>query len=127
MKIKIEKTYSEFGKVRVEFSSDYGISAAMWVGEVPVIGSFYDVELDVDDDLVWGENISMTSTNATMISLEEEFFVVVGAVISLEEDGCVSISIGDSVILLEVKNAPKGLSGLVEFRVSDVKLYPTNL
>lgn len=127
MKIKVEKMYSDGDAVRVEFSSDYGRSAAIWVGEPPITGSFYDVELDVDDDLIWGESISTTSRNTATISLEEELFVVVGTVISLEEDGCLSISVGDSVILLDVENAPTGLSGLIECRASDVKLYPTNL
>ncbi|MCY9877329.1 hypothetical protein OTK59_12255 [Vibrio natriegens] len=127
MKIKVEKTYCDSDAARVEFSSDYGRSAAIWVGEAPVTGCLYDVELDVDDDLVWGESISTTSRSTAAISLEEELFVVVGKVISLEEDGCVSISVGDSVILLDVENAPNGLSGLIECRASDVKLYPTNL
>ncbi len=127
MKIKVEKTYSHDDAVRVEFSSDLGRSAAIWVGEAPVTGAHYDVELDVDDDLVWGESVSTTSRNKPTIALEEELFVVVGTVISFEEDGCVSISLGDSVILLDVENVPKELSGQIECRASDVKLYPINL
>ena len=127
MKIKVEKTYSNDCEVRVDFSSDFGRSAAIWEGEAPAAGVFYDVELDVDNALVWGESVSTTSSNKAMIALEEELFVVIGKVISLEEDGCVSISVGDSVILLDVENAPKELTGHIECRASDVKLYPTNL
>lgn len=127
MKIKVENTYSHGDSVRVEFSSDFGRSAAIWVGKAPVTGALYDVEIDVDDDLVWGESVSTTSRNKATIALEEELFVVVGTVISLEEDGCVSISVGDGVILLDVENAPKGLSGHIECRASDVKMYPINL
>lgn len=127
MKIKVEKTYSHDDVVRVNFLSDFGRSAAIWEGEAPVTGAFYDVELDVDDDLVWGESVFMTSRNKDSIAFEEKLFVVVGTVISLEEGGCVSMSVGDSVILLDVENAPKDLTGQIECRASDVKLYPTNL
>ena len=127
MKIKVEKTYSNDCEVRVDFSSDFGRSAAIWEGEAPAAGVYYDVELDVDNTLVWGESVSTTSSNKSTIALEEELFVVIGKVISLEEDGCVSISVGDSVILLDVENAPKELTGHIECRASDVKLYPTNL
>ncbi|MGO1298557.1 MAG: hypothetical protein ACTMIA_14805 [Vibrio sp.] len=126
MKIKIERTSNDGNETLVDFSSDYGSSAALWVGEPPTPGRLYDVELEIDDDLVWGESIS-TTRDRVSIALEEGMFVVVGSVTSLEEDGCLSIAVGDSVILLDVENAPEDISGLVECRALDVKLYSTNL
>lgn len=127
MKIKVERTSNDGNETLVDFSSNYGNSTSIWVGENPTPGRLYDVELEIDDDLVWGKNISTTTKGRTSIALEDGMFVVVGSVISLEEDGCLSIVVGDSVILLEVENAPEDISGLVECRALDVKVYSTNL
>lgn len=127
MKIKIERTSNDGNETLVDFSSNYGSSSGLWVGEKPTSGGLYDVELDIDDDLVWGEGISTTTKDKASIALEEGMFVVVGSVISLEEDGCLSIAVGDSVILLDVENAPEDISGLVECRALNVKVYSTNL
>jgi len=127
MKIKVEKMSCNDNVIRVDFSSDYGRSSALWVGEIPTLGTFYDVELDIDDDLVWGEGISTTKRDRAMIALEKGVFVVVGKVIKLEEDGCLSVSVGESVVLLDVANAPENISGLIECHALDVKVYSTNL
>ena len=127
MKIKIEKTSNDGHETQVDFLSDYGKSAALWIGTPPTLGELYDVELKIDDDLVWGEGISKTTKGRASITLEEGMFVVVGSVISLEEDCCLSIAVGDSLILLNVKNAPEDIPGLVECRALVVKLYSTNL
>lgn len=127
MKIKVEKVFDEGDETCVEFSSEYGRSSALWGDDKPTSGSFYDVEFEIDDDLVWGESISTTTRHGATIAFEEGFFVIVGEVINLEEDGCLSISVGDSVILLDVENVPENISGLVECRASYVKLYSTNL
>ncbi len=126
-KIKVERMDGNPNGVHIDFSSEYGTSTALWVGEKPTLGAIYDVELEIDDDLVWGESISTTTNNRTTIGLEESMFIVVGSVINLEEDGCLSIAVGDSVILLDVVNVPGDVSGLVECRASSVKVYSTNL
>ncbi|WP_181919732.1 hypothetical protein [Alkalilimnicola ehrlichii] len=62
MKIKIRKVNKNDDGVQVYFSTSYGSSFAQWVGELPKYGEVYDVELDVDDDLVWGVNILRRET-----------------------------------------------------------------
>jgi len=127
MKIKVESVISEGDEARVKFSSDYGCSSAIWASGGPTCGALYDIEFEIDDDLVWGENISTTTRAGDTIAFEEGVCVIVGTVLKVEEDGCFSISLGDSVILLDVENMPENTSGLVECRASKVKLYSTNL
>ena len=62
--------------------------------------------------IVWGESVSTTTRDGDTIALEEGAFVIVGTVLKLEEDGCLSIGLGDSVILLDVENMPEDTSGL---------------
>ncbi|WP_157659234.1 hypothetical protein [Thauera butanivorans] len=127
MRIKVEKIIKSNKNNKIQFSSIYGGSSALWVGKTPVVGEIYDVELEIDDDLVWGVNIYTTTKASSSIALEEGVFVVIGTAIKLEEDGCLSMAVGDSVVLLDVKNAPKHISGPVECRASDVKVYSTNV
>ena len=127
MNITIEKTRNDGDKTYVEFSSKYGRSSAVWVAEEPSLGTSYDVEFEIDDDLVWGETISTTTRDASTIDFTGGLCVIVGRVISLEKDGCLAIALGDNVILLDVEQVPKDVSGLVECHASQVKLYPTNL
>lgn len=127
MKIKIKNIINNNNYVLVDFSSKYGCSVARWSGEIPRSGGVYDVELEIDDDFVWGVNIFETAKSRILIALEDGKFVIVGSVITLETDGCLSITVGDSVILLDVENAPADISGLVELHALDVTLYCTNL
>lgn len=123
----MEEIINNSNKINIRFTSEYGSSCACWVGASPIIGEVYDVELEIDDALVWGENLSQAEADKHAIALEEDMFILTGTVISLEEDGCLSIALGESVVLLEVYNAPEYISGLVECRASNVRMYSTNL
>ncbi|WP_250658638.1 hypothetical protein [Alkalimarinus coralli] len=127
MKIKIEKTNNQGDEIHIDFLSDYGRGSAIWAGEIPTPGAMYDVEIEIDDDLLWGENISTTTKNKPTIAIEKDMLVVAGKVIKLEKNGCLSIAVGDSIILLDVESPPEEIVGLIEFRASDVKVYSTNL
>lgn len=127
MKIKVEQVLSEGGDTRVKFSSDYGYSSAIWASGAPTCGAQYDIEFEIDDDLVWGESISKATKDSETISFRQDNVVIIGTVLKFEADGCLSIRLGDNVILLDVEEMPDNISGLVECRASKVKLYSTNL
>lgn len=127
MNIIIEKITKNEDLIFVDFSSDLGSSRAVWAGEKPVLGSSYDVEIDIDDDLVWGEDIVTASKSTCMVSSSENKFCLVAKVISSESDGCLSVALGNSVLLLDVEGLPGDISGVIECNASEVKLYSTNL
>lgn len=127
MKIKIKKLVGIGDEIKIEFSSEYGASIAQWIGPPPEISGTYDVEIDIDDDLTWGQNISPTTKNNPTISYVEEKLVLIGLIINSSEDGCIAITLGESIILLDVNNAPRGIEGPVECHATNVKMYPTNL
>ncbi len=127
MEMIVEKIIDEGDEICVFFSSEYGFLSALWEGDKPTINEIYDVELEVDDDFVWEENIYKAMGNETRIELKGGVYTIYGRVINLEEDGCLSVSLGDSVILLDTENLPKYISGLIECKAFKVKLYPTGL
>jgi hypothetical protein len=115
------------GQKLVKFEGSIGIGFGVWMGELPAQGESIDVEIDVDDDLKWGRNIIMTSENVSMIALKNNQFHFVAEVLSYEDDGCLSVRLGDGIILLDVEDAPNDIKGWVECRAESVKLYPTNM
>lgn len=127
MEMIVEKIIDEGDEICVFFSSEYGFLSALWEGDKPTTNEIYDVELEVDDDFVWEENIYKAMGNETRIELKGGVYTIYGRVINLEEDGCLSVSLGDSVILLDTENLPKYMSGLIECKAFKVKLYPTGL
>lgn len=111
----------------VRFRSELGEGYAKWSGEIPLLNHTYDVEVDIDDDFVWGENITTTDKTSTVTRADDYNIIVVAEVISYDEDGCLSAKLQESVILLEVEGAPDNLSGNVKFKAKDVTLFRVNL
>ena len=111
----------------VEFAAQHGQGVAKWVGDKPIQGQSYDIELDIDDDLVWGETISLVSSDQCSISNVGQSLKLVAKIISCENDGCISVDLGGNVVLLDVEDTPDGVFGFVEFTARDVKLYLVNL
>lgn len=62
-----------------------------------------------------------------MIAIENNVFRFVARVISYEEDGCLTVKLGDSVVFLDVENVPNSIQGWVEGKGKAIRLYPTNL
>lgn len=127
MKIQIEKLVGVGNGIEIEYSSDYGASIAQWIGPPPEVSGTYDVEIDIDDDLTWGQNISATDKKNPIIFSAEDKLVLIGLIINSSEDGCIAITLGEIIILLDVNNAPRGIEGPVECHATNVKMYPINL
>lgn len=111
----------------VSFRSESGEGYAKWSGEKPLLNHTYDVEVDIDDEFVWGQNITTTDATSTMIMDDSNNIIAVAEVISYDEDGCLSVKINESVILLEVEGAPDNVGGYVKFDAKEVTLFPVNL
>lgn len=127
MKIKIEKFASNADLLQVTFSSEFGKGFAQWVGLPPTSGEIYDVEIDIDEVLTWGESVTTSTSDIPAIYLKGGLLYFVGRVVQYEKNGCLSLSIGDSVILVSVEGAPDELGTTVVCKTASVKLYPTNI
>ncbi|MEF3073793.1 hypothetical protein V2P20_02020 [Methylobacter sp. Wu1] len=115
-------------EIKVKFETPIGIGTGTWNGELPALGDCTDIEIDIDDNFEWGKNITTTNSNTSMIAIENNLFRFVARVISYEEDdGCLTVKLGDSVVFLNVDNVPSGIQGWVEGKTKAVRLYPTNL
>jgi hypothetical protein len=123
MKIKI----LDISDSLVRFRSESGEGYAKWSGEKPLPNHNYDVELDINDEFIWGQNITTIDATSTSMRGDNYKISAVAEVISYEEDGCLSVKLNESVILLEVEGAPDNVSGYVKLDAKDVTLFPVNL
>ncbi|TBW47493.1 hypothetical protein EZI54_22675 [Marinobacter halodurans] len=127
MQIKIKNIERHLGEEKVEFYSCIGSGAGIWVGESPTLGQCIDIEFDIEDDFKWGENITTADNQKSMISVEKDCLRFVAQVVSYENDGCLTLKLGGTILFLDLDNAPMDLKGWIVGEAQSVKLYPTNL
>ncbi len=128
MQIKIAKILQEEeGGSLIEFETSFGGGIGIWIGSIPEIGMESEVEFEIDEEFVWGKDIELTNIGRMQMARQGSGVRLVGEIISYEEDDCLSVQLGESVILLEVEGAPRGISSQVEFKVQSLQLYPVNL
>jgi len=121
-------TITEVDEDKVEFTSALGNGAAKWVGVPPQQGNAYDVEIDVNDNFQWGKNITITTEEASEINTAGDDVLFYGKVLAYENDGILTVKVGEGIIFLEVSNTP-GEGKYVSFltSISNVSLHPINL
>ena len=110
---------------KVEFTSPLGKGVAVWCGESPQTDGCYHVELDVDDTFEWGRNIESTNEDTPAIKIIDNKFLFIAQVLSYEDDGVLTVSLGGEIIFLDVNSSP-GTSKYVSFStpINNVSLYP---
>ena len=115
-------------KHKVEFTSALGCGAATWVGMPPRQGNTYYVEIDIDEVLKFGENLIPSDKNISSVNVIDGKAVFVAEVISYEDDGILTISLGGNVVFLEIK-LPAVITGFIKLFISPDKvfLYPVEL
>ena len=71
MKITIDVVTLVAKEVLVGFSTSVGFATAVLRAAPPKVGDQYDIELEVDDEFVWGENACSSLNNAHSIEVAD--------------------------------------------------------
>lgn len=71
MKITIGLVNLDAKEVLVGFSTSVEFATKVWRAAPPKVGDQYDVELDIDDEFVWGENACSSLNNAQLIEVAD--------------------------------------------------------
>lgn len=121
-------TITELINPYVKFTSTLGDGVASWSGEMPLVGCNYNVEIDIDEVLKFGENLIPSDKNISSVNVIDGKAVFVAEVISYEDDGILTISLGGNVVFLEIK-LPAVITGFIKLFISPDKvfLYPVEL
>ena len=123
-------TVSEDSPPIVAFETPFGSGAGCWAAEPPTPGRSYYVEFQIEDELEWGAQVRPASGDGVPLSTAGDD-VRFRARCQAIDGGLVTLSVGDSLAMVEVADAPTSLvAGTVLEVVVDrraVRLFPYEL
>lgn len=113
---------------QVRFSSLLGNGIAIWKGELPQVGYSYFIEFDIDNVFEWGVDITRAKHKAASINTVNSKVIFNAEIISYENDGILTVSLGGDIIFLEISGNPN-VNGYVSFSVpvNNISIYPVEL
>lgn len=101
---------------------------AEWNGDKLAIDRVYDVELEIDENFTWGDNIILSTENRSSIRQEDKHTTIVAKLDFNYEDNLASINMNESIILIELEGLQHNVSGKwVRLNCRKIKVYDTNL
>ncbi|MFQ6595213.1 MULTISPECIES: hypothetical protein [Pseudomonas] len=127
MKIRVIEVLYDAGTMSVRFHSPVGSGIALWMGISPTIGEEQDVELDLDEVFTWGKNIIPSSSKTPQINIINDLTQITAQIIQNPDGKWTTLKLGDSIVLIELDEAPTQKSGFVELKATKIHLYPTNI
>jgi hypothetical protein len=114
----------------VAFEAPVGGGAGCWIAGRPVLGRGYDVEIEIDDELEWGQQVRLAVGDEVGLSTVDGD-VRVRARYEAVDGGLATLSVGGSIVMIEVTGIPAGLqAGTVVELVIDrraIRLFPYEL
>ena len=127
MKITIDLVTLVAKEALVGFSTSVGFATAVWRAAPPKVGAQYDVELEVDDEFVWGENAYPSLNNAHSIEVADGIVTMTGKLISNDMEGGAVVDVGGSTILIDLIGCTENDSVLVDLKVKNINIFPTGI
>lgn len=101
---------------------------AEWHGDKPENNEGYDVEIDIDDELIWNTNIAFSDEKSSAIIQNDEGVKIIAKLDYSREDNLTTLEIYDSVILIDVKGIEQDISNeWVEIQCTSMKIFNANL
>lgn len=110
------------GRATVTFESALGWATAQWVGPRPVEGVTRHVALVIPGSLSWGyEAVSTADPDA--VFEDRGRICLTGRVLDNDEDGFITLAVGDSVVPVTLSNAPGRLPKRLLVRAPTLQLF----
>ena len=126
MEIVIERVAALTVGSRVAFGCECGRAEGFWVGEMPVVGERYTVELGIEKPVSIGDNCIETILGVG-IRMEGDIACVVGEVVETWCGGTAfRLDCGCGALDLEVAHGQVALWRRYELRTQELKLYDCN-
>ncbi len=128
MKIKITDILRESEhSVLVAFHTNVGSGKAIWQGGIPQVGKDYHVEFDIPDTLTWGRDLIEANNAGFSISSSADNLLLQGQIEQVDEDGSITVRVGDALILAQANAGKKALGKHVQIIAKRASLYDTNI
>lgn len=128
MEVNIIKLYDCNSEgIFVEFSSQYGAAKGLWKGSTPKVSQSYYVEIDIPKILIWGTDIIETNYREYKIWTEQDNVFLNVKMERCEDDGCLIVRLGESVILIEAKGISCSEGSFLKIQLDKILIYPYDL
>lgn len=124
MRVQINEIIHENSYIIVFFSSDFGSAKAYWDGEEPTENSKYQVEVDINNTLVWNGDILENEDQECSIQLKNGFILISGRIDSIDEDGYTVLRIGDNIIPFIATGNPFQVGTYIKLSTVKITLSP---
>ncbi|WP_420231639.1 hypothetical protein ACN079_20765 [Pseudomonas sp. ABY48] len=126
MKIKIDEVKNVSGNISVAFSTDFGSAVAAWSASVPKVGEEHGVELEIDEEFVWGDNVDVSGDRFSL-SIKDRGISLSASLVSMAEDGVAIIDINGTKIMIELEGCLMRPPFFISLSFEKLTFYPTNL
>ena len=127
MIVKILNIFSHREKSYVNYETSAGRGVATWIGPIPKIGEYIDVEFDLNDIFCWKDNITQSPQHEEKIELIDSTTYITAELIFGHDGNCAALRIGSSIILIDLKEKPDNAPKYVNLKTTNISLYPTNI
>lgn len=124
MKVQINEIIHENPNIIVAFSSSFGGAKAYWDGDEPIANSEYQVEVDINNTLVWNKDVLQHENYECSIQLKNDFILISGCIDSIDEDGYTVLRIGDSIIPFLATGDPFQVGTNITLSTETITLSP---
>lgn len=100
---------------------------AVWDGDKPIKNKKYDVEMDIDDELIWNSNIFLSNEKNEIVS-NSNGIKIRGKLNYNSEYNLAILKVYDSIILIDIAGIDDNLlNQWVEVKCSSIRLNNINL
>ncbi|MEX3777149.1 hypothetical protein [Pseudomonas sp. MYb118] len=127
MEVVIGDVTSIGNEIVVGFSTSFGSGIGFWKGVAPAVNESHDVELEIGEAIVWGENGHFSLNNVCLIEMGSDSVKLTGRIVHIDDDGFAVLDVNGSVVLLEIIDFTGGIPVFVDLCIKKIDLYPTGV
>ncbi|MDF2671674.1 MAG: hypothetical protein K0R67_3980 [Paenibacillus sp.] len=127
MKIVITDIQKDHDTISVLYTSEYGSGRAIWMSIEPDIRKEYFVEIDIPEIVQWGLEITLSEQKLYSLKTTGDVTWINGLLESVEEDGVITMRLGQSILLVESTGEPLSCGKFVELKANKMLLFDSNI
>ena len=127
MLIKVTGIVEVMPRKIISFSTTFGNAVGFWVGEEPVIGRNYHIEIEIDTILKYGISINKSSINSFSISRKNSQIKISGRLESVDDDGFTIIKLEDYIVSFLSEGVTELVGFYVDILIDYITLFQYNL
>ena len=127
MKIHVKKVDASSEDIIINFTSEYGDAEAFWgTKPIPKANTDYEVELDITDELTWGQEVKPSKDKKFSITMQRDDIYITGVLEKTYKGGMADFRLDKNLIQLELEGRNIPIGGYVTIKVTNIELYEVN-